>query len=178
MHHYRGLRDPAAAAMIHRLRLILEAAEAVGITPGLTLLANEAYADSPRKLRADWTAGHDGYHAPPGGDAVQDAGPEAFARRAPFLALAYSFPAGVVGRLPGDAGRAALTPSRCKTNFGEIGKSHIIWPRVYSNDQLDRRKSEGIGFSNPGRMFFTQSCKGRGGGAGEKPSRGVSAHGA
>ncbi len=67
MHHYRGLRDPAAAAMIHRLRLILKAAEAVGITPGLTLLANEAYADSPRKLRADWTAGHDGYHAPPGG---------------------------------------------------------------------------------------------------------------
>ncbi|HNZ97752.1 MAG TPA: glycosyltransferase family 2 protein, partial [Thermoanaerobaculia bacterium] len=34
---------------------------------GLIGLANEAYANSPVELRADWTAGHDGYHHPPGG---------------------------------------------------------------------------------------------------------------
>ncbi len=67
MHHYQGLGDPAAQAMIARLRAILKAASAVGIRGALTTLANEAYASSPADLRADWTAGHDGYHAPPGG---------------------------------------------------------------------------------------------------------------
>jgi hypothetical protein len=67
MHHFRGLADPAAQEMLHRLRAILKAGKAVGIRPGLTSLANEAYADSPEHLRADWTAGHDGYHHEPGG---------------------------------------------------------------------------------------------------------------
>jgi hypothetical protein len=53
--------------MVQRLRAILEAAQAVGIGPALTLRSNEAYAGSPEALRADWTAGHDGYFAPPGG---------------------------------------------------------------------------------------------------------------
>jgi hypothetical protein len=66
MHHFRGLADPAAQEMLHRLREILKAAKAVGIGPALTTLANEAYADSPERLRADWTAGHDGYHHEPG----------------------------------------------------------------------------------------------------------------
>ncbi|MCU0521170.1 MAG: hypothetical protein MUF84_10820 [Anaerolineae bacterium] len=66
MHTYRGLDDPAAQAMIDRLRRILSAANAVGIRGGLTTIANEGYTDSPEALRADWTAGHDGYTSPPG----------------------------------------------------------------------------------------------------------------
>jgi hypothetical protein len=67
MHHYTGMDDPAARAMIERLRTVLQAGRAVGIRPALTTLANEAYADSPEHLRADWTAGHDGYTTAPGG---------------------------------------------------------------------------------------------------------------
>ena len=67
MHHYSGIDDPAAVEMIQRLRAILQAARAVGMAPVLAALANEAYVTSPRELRADWTAGHDGYTHPPGG---------------------------------------------------------------------------------------------------------------
>jgi len=67
MHHFTGIDDPAAQAMIRRLRAVLQAAGRVGIRPGLTTLANEAYSTSPQHLRADWTAGHDGYTSPPGG---------------------------------------------------------------------------------------------------------------
>lgn len=52
MHHYRGIDDPAAQAMIARLKAILRAANGVGIGAGLTTLANEAYAGSPEHLRA------------------------------------------------------------------------------------------------------------------------------
>jgi hypothetical protein len=67
MHHFDGLADPAARAMVERLRAVLATARDAGITPGLTTLANEGYANSPEALRADWTAGHDGYVHPPGG---------------------------------------------------------------------------------------------------------------
>jgi hypothetical protein len=67
MHHFNGIADPAAQAMIERLHAILRAANRVGIGAALTLLANEGYANSPAELRADWTAGHDGYHHAPGG---------------------------------------------------------------------------------------------------------------
>jgi hypothetical protein len=67
MHHYNGIDDPAAQAMIRRLREILKAANGVGIGAALTALSNEAYANSPEALRADWTAGHDGYFAEPCG---------------------------------------------------------------------------------------------------------------
>ncbi len=67
MHHYNGIHDPAAQQMITRLRTMLRTAEAVGMRPGFMLLANEAYANSPVELRADWTAGHDGYFREPGG---------------------------------------------------------------------------------------------------------------
>ncbi len=53
MHHYAGLQEPAAQAMIVRLRAILKAANAVGIGAGLTTLANEAYHTSPAALRAE-----------------------------------------------------------------------------------------------------------------------------
>ena len=67
MHHYTGIKDPDAQAMIVRLRAMLRTAESVGMRPGLMLLANESYATSPQELRADWTAGHDGYTSEPGG---------------------------------------------------------------------------------------------------------------
>lgn len=60
-HHYRGLDDPAAVQMIERLRGIFKAANAVGLGAVLYIVGNEAYADSPEELRADWTCGHDGY---------------------------------------------------------------------------------------------------------------------
>ncbi len=67
MHHYSGIDDPEARAMIERLHAILHAANRVGIGAALVVLANEAYATSPIELRADWTAGHDGYTREPGG---------------------------------------------------------------------------------------------------------------
>ncbi|MHB9110065.1 MAG: hypothetical protein ACYDCO_23680 [Armatimonadota bacterium] len=52
-HHYSGIDDPAAQAMIARLHAILKAANAVGMGAGLTSLANEAYYTSPPDLRAE-----------------------------------------------------------------------------------------------------------------------------
>ena len=66
-HHFAGINDPAAQAMMARLRDILRFAETVGIKPATALLANEGYSTSPKELRADWTAGHDGYFAQPCG---------------------------------------------------------------------------------------------------------------
>jgi len=57
LHEYRGFRDPAAQAMVERLRAILQAARAVGMSPGTAVLANEGYADSPSQLRATWGRG-------------------------------------------------------------------------------------------------------------------------
>ena len=67
MHHFAGIDDPAAQEMIARLHDVLKAANGVGLGASLLLLANEGYANSPAELRADWTAGHDGYHSAPQG---------------------------------------------------------------------------------------------------------------
>jgi len=67
MHHYTGIADPDALAMIERLKAVLTAAKRIGIGAALGFLANEAYANSPVEMRADWTSGHDGYHHTPGG---------------------------------------------------------------------------------------------------------------
>jgi hypothetical protein len=67
MHHFNGIDDPAAQAMIARLHAILQAANRIGIGASLAFLANEGYANSPAEMRADWTAGHDGYFREPGG---------------------------------------------------------------------------------------------------------------
>lgn len=61
MHHFTGMQDPAAQAMMKRLNAILRTAKNVGLDSGITLVVNEAYAGSPEAMRADWTAGHDGY---------------------------------------------------------------------------------------------------------------------
>jgi len=57
MHHYTGIQDPAAQAMIERLRAILTAAKAIGVRVALVQLGNEAYADSPEEMRADFRTG-------------------------------------------------------------------------------------------------------------------------
>ncbi|MCG3148621.1 MAG: hypothetical protein PCFJNLEI_02066 [Verrucomicrobiae bacterium] len=61
MHHYTGINDPAAQAMIQRLRAMLETAESVGMQSGLAMLANEAYANSPLEQRADFRWRENGY---------------------------------------------------------------------------------------------------------------------
>ncbi len=53
MHHYSGIYDQDAEAMIERLHAILKAAAEVGMGAGLTTLANEAYNTSPERLRAE-----------------------------------------------------------------------------------------------------------------------------
>ena len=60
MHHYRGIDDPKAVEFIGRLKEILKAAKAIGVRVALFSLGNEAYADSPEHLRADWRATDDG----------------------------------------------------------------------------------------------------------------------
>ena len=67
MHHYQGIQDPAAQAMIARLHAILQAGNRVGMAASLTALANEGYADSPEALRAEWAGGQNGYHTGPQG---------------------------------------------------------------------------------------------------------------
>ena len=67
MHEYSGIDDPKAQAMIQRLTAMMRTAQAAGLRISLGGLANESFSSSPPELRADWTAGHDGYHLPPGG---------------------------------------------------------------------------------------------------------------
>ena len=67
MHAYRGIKDPEARAMLRRLGALLGAAKSIGLDTGLVAIANEAYADSPPSMRADWTAGHNGYTSEPQG---------------------------------------------------------------------------------------------------------------
>ncbi len=57
MHHYTGIQDPAAQTMIERLRAILLAAKAIGVRVALVQLGNEAYANSPQELRANYKTG-------------------------------------------------------------------------------------------------------------------------
>ncbi len=44
-----------------RLIAILNHCRSIGVKTMLQVLANEAFPDSPKALRADWTCGHDGY---------------------------------------------------------------------------------------------------------------------
>ena len=52
MHHFNGINDPAAQEIIGRLHRILKAAGAIGMSPGLIVLANEGYRNTPQHLRA------------------------------------------------------------------------------------------------------------------------------
>jgi hypothetical protein len=61
MHHFRSIQDPEAQELISRLHAVLNAAYNIGLKPGLLVLGNEAYADSPEDLRAEWRGGQNGY---------------------------------------------------------------------------------------------------------------------
>ena len=61
MHKFEGIQDPAAQALIKRMIVIGRTARNAGLDIGLGMAVNDAYANSPVALRADWTAGHDGY---------------------------------------------------------------------------------------------------------------------
>ena len=65
MHHFTGMDDPGAVELAERLRAILKYANRIGMSGSLTMLGNEAFSNSPEKLRAEWRAvGR--YHTPPG----------------------------------------------------------------------------------------------------------------
>lgn len=66
LHHYPGIEDPAAQAMIRRLRALLEAARGVGIGAGLTLLANEGWSTTPAALKATNAKNADYFQSPGG----------------------------------------------------------------------------------------------------------------
>jgi len=61
MHHFVGIKDPAAQRMIERLHAVLRAGKKVGMDAGLCLLGNEAYANSPSDLRSDPNTGRAHY---------------------------------------------------------------------------------------------------------------------
>lgn len=67
MHHYSGMNAPEARTMVERLHAILAAAQAVGIRPGLTMLANEGFSATPAELRATNAKDQNGYFAEPCG---------------------------------------------------------------------------------------------------------------
>ena len=61
MHHYKSLNEPDAAAMISRLKNMLLFAKNMSLKTCLLMIGNEAFAESPAELRAQFTAGHDEY---------------------------------------------------------------------------------------------------------------------
>ena len=52
MHHYEGIDDPKAKAMLERLQFLLRVGKSVGMKSCIGMLANEGYASSPSALRA------------------------------------------------------------------------------------------------------------------------------
>jgi len=61
IHKYENIEDPAAQAMLARMDAIGRTAKQLGLDVGLGIAVNDGYAHSPEAMRADWTAGHDGY---------------------------------------------------------------------------------------------------------------------
>lgn len=54
MHHFTSIDDPEAVAFLERLAHIFETTRSLGLMTYFGGLGNEAYADSPQELRADW----------------------------------------------------------------------------------------------------------------------------
>jgi hypothetical protein len=73
MHHFDGFDDPKAEAFRSRLRAICMAAKKVNMDVGFGVIANEAYNNSPKELRADPSSQRGGWYdcdvcpAKPGG---------------------------------------------------------------------------------------------------------------
>jgi len=61
MHHYKSISDLAAQEMIARLHSILACAKSLGLRTCLVHLGNEAYADSPPEMRADFNTNRASY---------------------------------------------------------------------------------------------------------------------
>ncbi len=57
MHHFKSLEDPAAQKHLARLKHFAETAHGVGMQFGLTFIANEGYASSPKELREHGCSG-------------------------------------------------------------------------------------------------------------------------
>lgn len=70
MHHFNGIQDPNAQKFLARLRALHGMARRIGMQTGLVVLGNEAYADSPKELRAEiaelWAFGVELCPAKPG----------------------------------------------------------------------------------------------------------------
>jgi hypothetical protein len=61
IHKFESIQDPAAQAMLRRMNAIGRIAKSLGLDIGMGIAVNDGYANSPEAMRADWTAGHDGY---------------------------------------------------------------------------------------------------------------------
>ncbi|MBR7095540.1 MAG: hypothetical protein IKC73_04910 [Clostridia bacterium] len=62
LHHFRNMGE--AREKVARQKKLYAHAKSMGMQIWLTTLSNEAFRDSVRALRADWTCGHDGYVYP------------------------------------------------------------------------------------------------------------------
>ena len=60
-HQFRNIAEPRAQSKLKNLKHILKKSARLGMKNYLTSLANEAYADSPTDLRADWVGLKNGY---------------------------------------------------------------------------------------------------------------------
>lgn len=54
MHHFNSMQDPDAVELADRLHDMLKYANRIGIKGSFTLLANEAFSNSPESMRAEW----------------------------------------------------------------------------------------------------------------------------
>jgi hypothetical protein len=61
IHKFESIQDPAAQALLGRMNVIARTTKKLGLDIGLGIAVNDAYANSPPAMRADWSAGHDGY---------------------------------------------------------------------------------------------------------------------
>lgn len=59
LYFFEDMKDGAEYA--EKLKCIFKHAKSIGIKIITTTIANEAFRNSPKELRADWTSGHDGY---------------------------------------------------------------------------------------------------------------------
>lgn len=63
-HHFRNIMEPAAQKKLKNLKHIFRKSASLGMKNFLPNLANEAYAESPEALRADWIGLKNGYKTP------------------------------------------------------------------------------------------------------------------
>ena len=62
MHHFNGIADPEAKALLDRLKSYMETAKDLGLDIGFITIGNEGYANSPEALRAIPGGGRGGYY--------------------------------------------------------------------------------------------------------------------